>query len=440
MDVRCEKCLTQYEFDDAKVTEAGVTVKCTSCGHVFKVRRMVSPLPPASRVDAFAPEDAQIDRPREWKIRQVQGNVFTCRELTTLQKWIVERKVVREDEISLSGDSWKRLGNIPELAGFFLVVDQANRAQLLEQQLRAAPPERPRSEGVAPGRGPSPTQEPTWLESPTREPPPRALPAQARPPAQGWDTGYAMGPDLDLGGDPHEDDLRAIRGRGGGKWLGLLAVLAAAGGGAYVYLHVLGHAVPGLSATSAAPGPASPTPVAQAPRAPPTPAPVPVPDAGAADAGPIDAGAVDAGLVDAGAVAVDVDAGKSPSAVPVAAKPKSVAQWIAEGARAERTDHAARALEAYAAALALDPGSAEAWSGKGQALIDLQNYSAAEASFSRALKVAPRFSEAEFGLAEAYKYQGKRAAAVNQYKKYIDDHPHDENAAIAKRVLADLSD
>ena len=39
MDVRCEKCMTVYEFDDSKVGEQGVTVKCTTCGHVFKVKK-----------------------------------------------------------------------------------------------------------------------------------------------------------------------------------------------------------------------------------------------------------------------------------------------------------------------------------------------------------------------------------------------------------------
>src|SRR4051812_13606920 len=39
MDVRCEKCMTVYEFDDSKVGEHGVTVKCTQCGNLFKVKR-----------------------------------------------------------------------------------------------------------------------------------------------------------------------------------------------------------------------------------------------------------------------------------------------------------------------------------------------------------------------------------------------------------------
>src|SRR3989442_945753 len=39
MDVRCENCQTAYEFHEARVKDGGVTVKCTQCGHIFKVRR-----------------------------------------------------------------------------------------------------------------------------------------------------------------------------------------------------------------------------------------------------------------------------------------------------------------------------------------------------------------------------------------------------------------
>src|SRR4029450_9347761 len=41
MDVRCERCKTLYELDDTRVSEAGTTVRCTTCGHVFRVRKKV---------------------------------------------------------------------------------------------------------------------------------------------------------------------------------------------------------------------------------------------------------------------------------------------------------------------------------------------------------------------------------------------------------------
>ena len=39
MDVKCEQCGTEYEFDDSRVTETGINVKCTHCGHIFRVAR-----------------------------------------------------------------------------------------------------------------------------------------------------------------------------------------------------------------------------------------------------------------------------------------------------------------------------------------------------------------------------------------------------------------
>lgn len=42
MDVRCENCGTEYELDDTKLKPSGVTVKCTHCGHMFKVRKRIN--------------------------------------------------------------------------------------------------------------------------------------------------------------------------------------------------------------------------------------------------------------------------------------------------------------------------------------------------------------------------------------------------------------
>ena len=126
MDVGCPKCQTEYELDDARVTEDGVTVKCTTCGHVFRVKKkqLVVTLPsrgdpPINLSTGPAAELPPAPPSREWKLRQPNGNIFPCRDLTMLQKWIIENKVSRDDEISLSGETWKRLGNIPELASFF---------------------------------------------------------------------------------------------------------------------------------------------------------------------------------------------------------------------------------------------------------------------------------------------------------------------------------
>ncbi|MGK0357905.1 MAG: putative Zn finger-like uncharacterized protein [Bradymonadia bacterium] len=117
MDVKCENCSTEYEFDDSKVTAAGITVKCTHCGHLFRVSRPIQ---------AADPPASPAPRSRHWVIRNRQGEVREFRDLSTLQQWIVARKVSREDEISKTGETWKKLGSIVELAGVFSAVDAAS--------------------------------------------------------------------------------------------------------------------------------------------------------------------------------------------------------------------------------------------------------------------------------------------------------------------------
>src|ERR1700687_4044156 len=106
MDVRCERCKTEYEFDESRVTEAGIAVQCTTCGHVFKVKKkevlIAMPLEPSDMEPGLqTPEvspSMDSNGAREWHVRQASGNEFRFRELTTLQRWIVERKVARDDE------------------------------------------------------------------------------------------------------------------------------------------------------------------------------------------------------------------------------------------------------------------------------------------------------------------------------------------------------
>jgi predicted Zn finger-like uncharacterized protein len=138
MDVRCRQCGTEYELDDARVAAAGTTVKCSTCSHIFKVLpggvtkdsvALAAPAPEASPPQGSPSSQPPQAASPDWMVRKVDGQVYRFKELTTLQKWIVERKVVRDDEISRTGRSWKRLGEIAELTSFFQVVEAAELAQ-----------------------------------------------------------------------------------------------------------------------------------------------------------------------------------------------------------------------------------------------------------------------------------------------------------------------
>src|SRR5262249_24896036 len=129
MDVRCEKCHTEYELEESRVTEAGVTVKCTSCGNLFKIKRkgagQAAQAGPTAQTLRAPVDTPSTDGNGMWIVRSRGGESRRFRDLGTLQQWIVERKVTRDAEISRTGETWKKLGDIAELAAFFAVVDQA---------------------------------------------------------------------------------------------------------------------------------------------------------------------------------------------------------------------------------------------------------------------------------------------------------------------------
>jgi predicted Zn finger-like uncharacterized protein len=175
MDVRCEKCQTEYELDEARLKPGGVTVKCTHCGHMFKIRKRtttavgvdvrsdgmrsdgmrgdgmrsdgkVAPeaaLKPvsatASNALASLDEAVTTTAERQWLVRLANGEQKSCRELATLQQWIISGVATRESMISRSGKTWKRLGDITELAQYFDVADEA-RTTRDERRAPTKPP------------------------------------------------------------------------------------------------------------------------------------------------------------------------------------------------------------------------------------------------------------------------------------------------------------
>lgn len=102
MDVTCERCGTAYEFDDALVSERGTTVKCTNCGHQFKVRRPQAP-----------------GAPERWLVRTIDGRELEFRALRELQAAIAQSLITRDDVLSRGGGRPRRLGSIAELEPFF---------------------------------------------------------------------------------------------------------------------------------------------------------------------------------------------------------------------------------------------------------------------------------------------------------------------------------
>ena len=313
MDVRCEKCRTEYELDESKLKPGGVTVKCTNCGHMFKVRRRITAIGPAvsgpptlrggsmpasaPRSDERPPTSAE-EGELTWLIRQTDGEIMTCRELATLQKWIVAGRVDRECEISRTGKKWKRLGEIGELASFFEIADEARqvagvparkrppsgshphtvqRASTGGQVVAATPPAGAPHQ-PAPPRSPAPSQPAppaSELERTTGQWVSRGVSTSSQPAPAGPTGGLARSvPTTDAAFTNHIADRKGeyengvfiptdqidadpFRPPGGGigKWIASVAIVLILGGSAALYLIFANGAEP---ETAAAPIDAAP--------------------------------------------------------------------------------------------------------------------------------------------------------------------------------------
>ncbi|MGC4064487.1 MAG: zinc-ribbon domain-containing protein [Polyangiaceae bacterium] len=103
MDVRCTRCGTEYEFDDALISERGTSVRCTQCGHQFRV---------------FPPK-AKVVGPDEWVVLTSLGRRIVYRSLRELQNGIGRGEVAREDLLARGAAPPRPLGSIAELDPLF---------------------------------------------------------------------------------------------------------------------------------------------------------------------------------------------------------------------------------------------------------------------------------------------------------------------------------
>lgn len=159
MDVTCERCGTEYLFDETLVSERGTAVKCTNCGNLFKVYR-----------PGAGPEAA-----RPWLVRRTDGTSERLESLRDLQRRISEGALSAEDLISRTGDDWKRLGDIAELTSFFETAQQAARKAKRERDNTASgmggPPFQPSPSARPPAASDARAYAPTVFDSPAGAPP-----------------------------------------------------------------------------------------------------------------------------------------------------------------------------------------------------------------------------------------------------------------------------
>ncbi len=137
MDVTCERCKTGYEFDDALVSERGTSVRCTTCGHTFKVRR-----PGSTAGGGQASSSSAKER---WLVRTIDGRELEFRALRELQAAIAKGNVRRDDVLARENGRPRRLGSIAELDPFFTSRQQAPKDGTFSKTSIGVGPPRPRA-------------------------------------------------------------------------------------------------------------------------------------------------------------------------------------------------------------------------------------------------------------------------------------------------------
>ena len=101
MEVQCDSCKTEYEFDDALVSVRGTRVRCTHCGHQFTVRRSEA----TERTDEWVILTSKGDELRFGALRDLQRAILDGRfdgRLRAAQRGLYD---VISAPLSLRGDS-----------------------------------------------------------------------------------------------------------------------------------------------------------------------------------------------------------------------------------------------------------------------------------------------------------------------------------------------
>ncbi len=432
MDVRCDQCRTEYELDETRISEAGLTVKCTQCGNIFKVRKPYATTPAL-----------ESPPPKEWRVRRQDGQQLSLRNLTELQRWIVERRVGPDDEVSLSGETWRKLGTLPELGAFFEVVKVAERNR-------------------SPGAVPSVSQDVAMSDTMMGIPAPDGSAYSGRSKTPAWsgqplpgssstEPAWANGSpsvDIDLDDQLSPEDLKHLKGGRGGTWAVLIVIFLVIAGAAAWFWRFPSSPPGTLPAPKMEPLPsleptATPAPEVVAPPAPaqaevakPTPQPDAKPQPEAKPAAEVKAPTQ--AVPEPRAVAAVKEPSSEGGAIPSG---KGINFYLAQGHRL-LDSKPELALKYFAKAGEVDPQSPEPDSGRGLAYSNMERWNDAISAFQTSLKRNPEYTEAIMGLAEAYRAQGSlpnKRKALALYQRYLDLTPDGPDAPVAKAQVEILS-
>jgi predicted Zn finger-like uncharacterized protein len=162
----CPRCGTEYTLESTTLDREGTSVQCSACEHVFtvfgpdlpsapvvekarEVSASANPGPAATAISVGvtqAPPTATLGGATSSGPAQgvrapglflAQGDrIYKVKDISTLQRWIVEKRVLPSDRLSPDGKSWEVVSQKSDLAPFFAVLDQLKAARRALQRTR----------------------------------------------------------------------------------------------------------------------------------------------------------------------------------------------------------------------------------------------------------------------------------------------------------------
>jgi predicted Zn finger-like uncharacterized protein len=385
MGIRCDRCQTECKVDDSSAGQSSREIQCSACGHVM----IIGPKTPAPLPSSPGPGTPKPEA-NEWVVETVHGRRLQTGEIAALHRWIIERRVTRDDRISCNGQPFQPMAEVAELLPFFDITDSAERAR------RADTP----SPKVLPAPPPATAQPPTTGETTAGGPTPAradVLPADD----DRTETKVVPSPTLRL----------ALPFK-----LALMTLTAAAVAYAGIALYNLRWRRP-------AQAPFQTRSVTSERIVAPAPAPAPTaPEVVTIPASP-----------DPQEPAIEPSAEEEDeSAAEPTPRRKARAAGRSAGARGSRSRAAAVARRSAAGNDKAGPASPQAMAAQGYAALNRRQFPQAIRLFKQALAGNPANGTAQFGLAEAYRETGQRTSALKAYRRYIQILPSGPDAGSAR--------
>ena len=418
MDVRCGRCQSEYRVEDANVSDLGTEVRCSDCGHMFLVKRPGSTASPANT--SREPEGTGT-----WVIETGADRPLHLRDLTTLHKWIIERREGPGDRLSRDGAPWQRLGDMAELVLFFDIVKGAERARTVDKPM---PVPLPAPLAVPALEPPAPLPQP-HSPKPSAFEPASAVAAPPRPLAHTkaqirTATAVPHSPLYDAGADKTVIIRQAPAKRHGFLKLGITVLVAAAV--AYLGIlwqhHRLISAMISSSGTSESSAPPKASVVA-----------LPTPTPGAAQNAEAAEESVKGGDANARSPAVEPIADSGPDEkVPLLGKgmKRAAPVRLAVARKAKAPTPVMERLQVNQASPARS-STPQTLATQGYVALNHRQPSKAISLFRHALASNPNNGTALFGLAEAYRSAGQIALALQAYRRYVELLPSGPDAGSA---------